>query len=186
MHSTWFITRPYWTLGEGGGGEQGALCTRATAAGTSPKRSSLQGRRQKGRRKKRKGRGNWGEKEREELFSSSLHFFVYATQARVPKKWNTHTHTQKHRLTIICVGGWVSWIKNHLHSKFKNSKEKFPTCEFYFYRWLICLLESALKQLHNHNSLVILMIMKQFLENLFIHSCRSFKTLFYFGLQSSV
>ena len=39
---------------------------------------------------------------------------------------------------------------------------------------------------HNHNSPVILTIIKQLLENLFIHSCRSVKTLFYFGLQSSI
>ena len=130
MHSTWFITRPYWTLGEGGGGEQGALCTRATAAGTYPKRSSCKVGVKRGGERRGKG-GEIGERRRERRpFSSSLHFFVYATQVRVPKKWNTHT--QKHRLTIICVGGWVSWIKNHLHSKFKNSTEKFPTWEFYF------------------------------------------------------
>ena len=63
-----------------------ALETATTASTGSTKRSSLQGRRQKGRRKKRKGRGNWGEKESEELFSSPLHFFVYVTQVRVPKK----------------------------------------------------------------------------------------------------
>ena len=154
MHSTWFITRPYCTLwgrGGGGGGNKVRYALETVlAADTSPKRCSLQGRRQKGRRKKRKGRGNWGEKESKELFSSSLLFSVYATRVRVPKKWSTHT--QKHRLTIICVGGWISWIKNDLHSKFKNSKEKFPTCKFYFKWWLICLLECALKQPHSRTT----------------------------------
>ena len=75
-----------WGRGLGGNKVHYALET-ATAAGTSPKRSSLQGRCQKGRKKKRKGRGNWGEKEREQLLSSSAVLFsVYATQARVPKK----------------------------------------------------------------------------------------------------
>ena len=73
-------------MGGWGGNKVHYALETATAAGTFSKRSSLQGRRQKGRRKKRKGRGNWGEKESKELFSSSLLFSVYATRARVPKK----------------------------------------------------------------------------------------------------
>ena len=68
------------------GGNKAHYALETAASTGSTKRSSLQGRRQKGRRKKRKGRGNWEEKKSEELFSSPLHFFVYATQARVPKK----------------------------------------------------------------------------------------------------
>ena len=80
-------------MGGGGEGKVHYALEIATAASTgSPKRSSLQGRRQNGRRKKRKGRGNWGEKAREELFSTSLLFSLYVTQVRVYQRNETHTH----------------------------------------------------------------------------------------------
>ena len=63
-------------MGGGGGVEQGALCTRdCTSAGTSPKRSSLQGRRQKGGERRGKGE-EIGERSKEKSFFPRLSSFL--------------------------------------------------------------------------------------------------------------